>query len=266
MEKKTILAALALCAGIASFAQQALSVSLPSRGVAGSVTIYDLKTGKWSFSDAADAERGTIPASTFKVCNALIALEEGAVAPGEVIRWDGVDKLFKGRPVKAWNADANLESAFKNSTIWFFAELSRRVPRSTYRKYLDEIGYGNRDLSEKGDDFWNYGAMRMTPREQAAFIARLYAEDLPFKKENMRLIKSYMAMAKTAEYALSGKSGWGMQGGKDIGWLVGYLETGDRAYAFATRIIANSDAVPADFGALRTAVTLEAFRNAGIIP
>jgi beta-lactamase class D len=233
--------------------------------VEGSVTIFDLKTGEWLFSDAEDASRGTIPASTFKVCNALIALEEGAIDPGEVIRWDGVEKLFKGKPVKAWNADANLESAFKNSTIWFFAELSRRVPRTTYRNYLREIGYGNCDVSEKGDDFWNYGAMRMTPREQAAFIARLYKEDLPFKKENIRLIKGYMAIAKNAEYALSGKSGWGIQGGKDIGWLVGYLETGDRAYAFATRIIANSDAVPPDFGALRTSVTLEAFRNAGII-
>ncbi len=235
------------------------------REVSGSIVILDLDSNQWIFSDWDDANRETIPASTFKICNSLIALEEKAVTPEEILPWDGKDKTFKGKTVKAWNADANLESAFKNSTIWYFVELSKRIKRATYARYLKACDYGNRDLREKGNDFWNYGNMAMTPKNQIEFLARLYRNELPFDKKNMILVKSFMRMDDDGAYKLSGKSGWGIQDGADIGWLIGFLETEAGVYVYATRITADSAAVPSDFGKLRSAITLEAFRRLGII-
>jgi beta-lactamase class D len=212
-----------------------------------------------------DSARGTIPASTFKIFNSLVGLQEKVISPNEVIKWDGRDKTFRGNSVKSWNVDTNLESAFKNSTIWFYVELAKRIKRSTYADYLRQCSYGNLDLSEKGDDFWNYGNMEMSPKNQVDFLIKLYRDELPFDKGNMRLIKSYMRISTEGAYALSGKSGWGMKDCSDIGWLIGFLENGSNVYVFATRIMAGSDNLPADFSKLRTVITLEAFRALNII-
>ena len=234
-------------------------------GVDGSIVILDLDSNQLTFSDWDDANRGTIPASTFKICNSLIALEEKVITPDTVLPWDGKDKAFKGNVVPSWNADTNLESAFRNSTIWFYVELSRRIRRSTYARYLKACGYGNFNVREKGDDFWNYGNMEMSPKNQVEFLAKLYRGELPFDKKNMALVKSYMRMNADGAYALSGKSGWGIKDGTDIGWLIGFLETDSGVYIYATRITADSTRVPKDFGKLRSTITLEAFRQLGLI-
>ena len=246
-------------------AENKLQSIFSGHGVNGSIVILDLDSNQWIFSDKGDANRGTIPASTFKICNSLIALEEKAIEPETIIRWDRKENAFKGNVVKSWNADTNLESAFKNSTIWFYVELSKRIKRSTYARYLKEISYGNLNLSEKGDDFWNYGNMEITPTNQVEFIAQLYRDELPFDKKNMALVKSYMRMNADGTYTLSGKSGWGIKNGMDIGWFVGFLETDAGVYIYATRITADSTKVPTDFGKLRSSITLEAFRQLGII-
>jgi len=264
--KKIVLSTLFALFGLTLLpAENKLQTIFSDHNVDGIIVIYNLNKDQWTFSDRDDANRGTIPASTFKICNSLIALEEKAIAPDTIIAWDGKEKAFKGSVVKSWNADTNLESAFKNSTIWFYVELSKRIKRSTYARYLKEIGYGNLNLGEKGDDFWNYGNMEISPKDQVEFLAKLYKEELPFDKKNMALVKSYMRMKIDGPYTLSGKSGWGVKNGADIGWLIGFLETDGEVYAYATRITTDSNKVPNDFGKLRSTITLEAFRQLGII-
>lgn len=264
--KKIVLSTLFALSGLTLlFAENNLQTIFSDHNIEGSIVIYDLNKDQWTFSDSEDANRGTIPASTFKICNSLIALEEKAIAPDTIILWDGKDKTFKGTVVNSWNADTNLESAFKNSTIWYYVVLSRRIKRSTYARYLKDIGYGNLNLDEKGDDFWNYGNMEISPKNQVEFLAKLYRDELPFDKKNMALVKSYMRMKNYGPYALSGKSGWGVKKGADIGWLIGFLETNGEAYVYATRITSDSNKIPNDFGKLRSTITLEAFRQLGII-
>src|SRR5690606_20343949 len=97
--------------------------------------------------------------STFKILNSLIALESKVIEnEKEFFQWDGVERKAMGVPVPAWNQDNNLEMAYKNSTVWFYMELAKKIGRETYKKVFQKIGYGNDRLAEKGDDFWNYGA------------------------------------------------------------------------------------------------------------
>lgn len=265
MKKTILLLALVILGSAAAGNDGALRSLFSERGLDGCIVIYDAARERWIYSDESKAKIGTIPASTFKILNSLIALREGAIDENEYLRWDGVDKRFKGQSVKSWNSDMNLEWAFRNSAVWFYVELSKRIPRSVYGRYLQACGYGNLDLSEGGDDFWNYGPMKVTPQNQVEFLVRLRARDLPFAEKDIDLIKALMVMASNDSYTLSGKSGWGIQGGADIGWLVGYLEKGHEVYFFATRIIADSKDVPKDFSQARTAITLEAFRKLRII-
>ncbi|WP_412728023.1 penicillin-binding transpeptidase domain-containing protein [Arcobacter sp. 15-2] len=54
-----------------------------------------------------------IPASTFKIPNTLIALEERAIKDEyEIIKWDGKKRFYK-----PWNKNQNLQSAIAISCV-----------------------------------------------------------------------------------------------------------------------------------------------------
>src|SRR5690606_33881654 len=104
--------------------------------VTGSITLYDPQVHRWIYSDPSDADRATLPASTFKIVHSLIALKTGMLRTDQILRWDGKPKSFKGQVMPVWNADTNMEQAFRNSTIWFYERLSRQIPRKTYADTL----------------------------------------------------------------------------------------------------------------------------------
>ena len=59
-------------------------------GSKGVFVLYDLQSKELHVSDPQRAKQRFTPASTFKVLNALIALQTGAVSgPDEVFKWDG---------------------------------------------------------------------------------------------------------------------------------------------------------------------------------
>ena len=132
----------------------------------GSITIYDYKNKKWIYSDVTDSKRRTLPASTFKIPSSLITIEENAVKDEfEVLKWDGVKRTYE-----AHNADTDLKDAYKNSTVWFYQEMARRIGKEKFEKYLKEFNYGNQNLSGKEDYFWLDNTLTISPVEQINFL------------------------------------------------------------------------------------------------
>jgi beta-lactamase class D len=160
--------------------------------------------------------------------------------------------------VAAWNRELSLAEAFSCSAVWVFAELSRRIPRAAYARSLEAIGYGDGALGEAGPDFWNQGAFRVTPVEQLELLAALARGGLPFDARHQAFVRRCMEAESGGRGLLRQKSGWTLQDGRDIGWLVGWLECPEGRFAFATRISADSARLPADFSALRTRLSLAA--------
>lgn len=203
-----------------------------ARGVRGSFVLYDLKKNRYLCTDRRDVDRGTLPASTFKIFNALVALETGAVADeNEIIAWDGVDR---GR--KAWNQDHSLKSAMSVSAVWFYQEVARRAGQRRMHHFVDKARYGNRDIGDRIDRFWLDGRLRISPRQQIDFLTKLYRNDLPFSERSMRIVKQIIVVDQTPTYTMRAKTGWAAGIAQPIGWYVGYVERGDDVYFFATRI------------------------------
>lgn len=193
----------------------------------GSFVIYDLNNDKYIFYNETQFREKFTPASTFKICNSLIGLETGVISDENfIIKWDSV----KRNPV--WDKDYDLKNAFKNSTVWYYQELARRVGGEQMKAWLDRANYGNADTSGGIDMFWLKGGLRISPEEQINFLKRLYENDLPFSQRSMDIVKSIMIEKDTAGYILRAKAGWGGQDNKDIGWFVGYLETKNNVYFF----------------------------------
>lgn len=185
-------------------------------GVKGSTTIYDYKNNQWYYSDKSDAQVPTLPASTFKIINSLIALETKAVQDEKkIIAWDGEDKKFFGASMKEWNKDTNLAEAYKNSTVWFYVEMAKRIGSKKYKEFLTKANYGNGALKfNQNGDFWNYGGFAVSPVEQINFLVRLYNNELPFSKRNMESVKQIMRSRDDNNGILRGKTGWTRKDGK----------------------------------------------------
>ena len=136
--------------------------------------------------------------------------------------------------IPVWNQDQNMRTAFTRSAVWFYQDLARRIGKERMTKYIQAAGYGNQDISEKIDSFWLDGNLRISPEEQIKFLVRLYKNDLPFSTSVMNTVKDIMVIERKDTYTLRGKTGWAtnVNGVKNIGWHVGYLERDNNVYFY----------------------------------
>jgi beta-lactamase class D len=229
----------------------------------GSITIYDYQKQQWLSSDTADSYVATLPASTFKIMNTLIALETGVVADEEeVIPWIGAaydTARYSHRPDIYHSM--SMREAFKLSAGWAYVELAKRVGKELYAKILAEASYGNGDFSVEGADFWNFGSFAVSPVEQVQALIGVYDETLPFSQNSFTTLKDMMIEEQTDNYILRAKTGWTRPEAHDIGWWVGYVEKGEEVYFFATRVIKERATDNPDFGKCRKDITKAVLRQ-----
>lgn len=116
----------------------------------GTAVIFDESGQRWLFHDRERAGHAYSPASTFKVFNAMAALDSDAIKDEfEVIRWDGKERQY---PI--WNRDHSLASGMKYSVVWFYQEMARRIGAGRMKGWLDKVGYGNHRIGGAIDMFW----------------------------------------------------------------------------------------------------------------
>lgn len=191
-------------------------------------------------SDPDRAARAFRPASTFKIVNALIGLDAGLVGPDETFAWDGTERGINGKPWPAWNKSQTLTEAFRNSTVWVFQELARRIGPELMARRVAEFGYGNADIGGAAvDQFWLSGNLRISALEEIAFLSRLWSGALPVSREARDALRDIMRAETTGRGTLYGKTGWALD--QRIGWYVGVIESGGKAHAFALNLDMDAD-------------------------
>lgn len=228
----------------------------------GSTTIFDYKNKKWLYSDPADAKIATLPASTFKVINILIALETGTIKDeNEIVKWPGnTDTVKYGYRPEIYH-NISVKEAFEVSAGWAFVELARKIDRKVYQHYLNACGYGNHNLTEQGADFWNFGAFGISPKNQVEFLIKVYEGKLPFSKRHIDILKKVMITETTPDYTVRSKTGWTKADNRDLGWWVGYVTSKDNVFFFATRLIKPRAEVNPNFGNCRKEITKKILRQ-----
>lgn len=231
--------------------------------VSGSVTIYDYKSSKWIFTDSSDAHRLSLPASTFKIINTLIALELKVLKDeNEILKFPGIpDTTLFGNRQDTYH-DMALDEAFKKSVIWFYYDLAEKIGRKNYKKYLRKTKYGNANFTQSGIDFWNFGSFGISPVEQIEFLRRLYEHKEPFSKRSYDILKKVMLHEKTETYSIYAKSGWERNQDNDVGWWVGYVTTSNNdVYFFATRLVKPRSQINSKFSSCRKQITLKVLND-----
>lgn len=208
---------------------------------AGAFVLYDLKQNRYVRYNEARCRERFSPFSTFKIPNSLIGLDTGVITDAEfVIKWDAKKYPSFNQdtlPFSAWWQDQTLRTAFKRSVVWYYRELALKVGEKRMKEYVNKLDYGNEDASGPLNGFWLRSSLKISADEQVDFLKRFYKEELPVSKRSINILKEIMTLEETPEYKLSGKTGGGPLGeDRYLGWFVGYLETKESTYFFATEI------------------------------
>lgn len=224
------------------------SVSLDHPGC---FLLMDLEDEASMRGGAQPCDERTVPASTFKVPHALIALDTGVVTdPDAEVKWDGT----RYPHMKTWERDHDLRSAIYESVVWFFQGTARAIGRERMQDYLVAFDYGNASVEEPVDRFWlSGGSLRVSPEEQLRFLADLFggrlprgAAHLPALREmlvrppssfNGRMPDDVEAPAVHPQLVFSAKTGTDSHEAGSVSWLVGHVACPDAEHVFVSRVI-----------------------------
>ena len=226
-------------------------------GYEGSFVLYSQRDNKWQIYNMDRATLRTAPNSTYKIYDALFGLEEGVITPEDsFMAWNGTEY-----PFETWNTDHNLYSAMESSVNWYFQEIDNRLGASAIRNYVDKIGYGNETINSNLASYWMQGALKISPVEQVGLLTDLYNNRFHFAPENVDAVKESICLFSSENKSFYGKTGTGRIDGQDVdGWFIGYIETADNTYFFATNIQATENAT----GSKASEISLSILSNMGI--
>ncbi len=206
------------------------------------------------------------PCSTFKIANSLIGLDAGTVTPQTVFKWDHTPQ-----PVKSWEQDADMKTAFKESMVWWYQRVAKMLGKGVYVDRLRAFDYGNKTPDGPLTTFWlgpaAGGGLGISTRQQAEFLHRMEVGKLPVKPESLAYVQSIMVDEIRGGVAMSGKTGscaTVADGSRQVGWWVGRLKGPKQDYVFAASVETSSDnALP---GREVEARVKSAFSKAGLWP
>ena len=229
---------------------------LDSAGVEGSILIYDLKDDTYYSNDFQWAAKGRLPASTFKITNSIIALETGVVENDSTLfKWNGEE-----RSLKSWEQDLILREAFHYSCVPCYQDVARKIGAQRMSKYVSKLEYGAMDVDSTNIYmFWLEGESRINQFQQIDFLKRFYESELPISERTEMIMKRMMILEENENYTLRGKTGWSIRNGNNNGWFVGYMETENNTYFFATNVDPKPQFNMDLFPMIRKEVTLKAF-------
>ena len=196
----------------------------------GCFALYDNATNEFTiYNMKRYRDSSFLPASTFKILNSLIGLQEGKIVNDSmVIKWDGIN-----RSVESWNKDLTMYEAFRVSSVPYYQEVARRIGKERMQFWLDSISYGSKKITTVIDSFWLDNSLKITPDEELGLVRKLYFNQLPFFKSNQETVKRAMLFENNASYKLSYKTGWGKtEKGNRLAWIVGWVEENNHPYFF----------------------------------
>ena len=219
-----------------------------------SMLVYDLGQNNYLYYNDSLINKNYTPASTFKIVNTIIGLENGIIdSANYLMKWDGIK-----RENTKWNADQTLNEAFRNSTLWYFQRLAKQIGQRKMQAGLELLNYGNKTIGDSIDQFWLDGTLKISMQDQVGFLTNIIKRKYKLKANTYDCLFQIMKYNLSYQYVVYCKTGWGQDNGQDVAWLVGMLIKNGKQYAFATLITTN-DYKKMDLATLRYKIAMACF-------
>ncbi|EAL3918832.1 penicillin-binding transpeptidase domain-containing protein [Campylobacter upsaliensis] len=183
----------------------------------GVFVLYDGKS--FLANDKKRAEKRFSPASTFKIFNALFALNLGIIQDEkEIFYFYNNEKVF----LPSWKNDANLSSALKRSQVPAFKFLARK------------IGKENMQKNSQIDSFWLDNSLKINAKEQAILLYKLATTSLPYSLKSQKILKNLLFYKEINGVKIYAKTGFNNEA--QIASIVGFYELNQQAFSFGLNL------------------------------
>lgn len=204
------------------------------------------------------AQEEFVPASTFKIVNALIGVHLHTVSDVDEILPYGGGK----HAIAAWERDMSIRNGFPISNVPIYQELARRTGLDAMREWVERLNYGNGLVGDHVDRFWLDGPLKISALKQTDFLWNLATRRLPISRQAQDAVAEIALVSDHDDIRLYGKTGWASGVSPQVAWFVGWVERDGEVFPFASNIEVNS---PED-GEKRKSVALESLKALGILP
>lgn len=231
MDSLTLLLTVAMSIFLRGQTPDKTDLSRLFKGHDGCFVMFDRNKNEYFRYDSSRCAKRFLPASTFKIPHAVIALETGVIPDTNyVIKWDGTNY-----DIKEWMRDQNLASAIRYSVVWFFQDIARKIGRAGEQHFLDTLCYGNKTIGKEVDMFWLDNSLKISADEQIELLRKLYSDSLSVSKRSMETVKAILPAEVHGKAIMKFKTGMG-HSDRFTGWLVGFVERESDVYLFAFNI------------------------------
>lgn len=217
---------------------------------------FDGSTWRQYGNDLKRAQTEYIPASTFKMLNALIGLQHAKATKSEIFKWNGEKRAFP-----TWEKDLTLGEAMQASAVPVYQELARRIGLALMQQEVKRLGFGNRNIGQQVDNFWLVGPLKITPEQEVQFAYQLATQTLPFDVVVQKQVKDMLYIESRGDAKLYAKSGWGMDVEPQVGWYTGWVDDG---HGKITAFSLNMQMAAGDDVAERKQLTLDVLDKLGV--
>jgi beta-lactamase class D len=208
--------------------------------------LIEAESGEALARQGAQCETRNSPASTFKIALALMGYDAGILSEAHAPAWPYRPEY--GHAMANWGNIVDPTGWLRDSVVGYWREITRRLGAARFQRYVDDLNYGNRDLSgDPGENnglanAWLGSSLKISPLEQTAFLRRLLSSQLLVSKEAMDRTEAIMPQFPLPDgWTAYGKTGTGFQPGpqgapdreRQFGWFVGWAQKGARRVVFA---------------------------------
>lgn len=190
------------------------------------VAVFASDTEIRVYGDRALAEYRFPPCSTFKIISTLMGLDCGVIRNlDSKLGYDGTKYENEN-----WNQDVTLQQAFQYSCVPYYKKLTGRLKKQYVQKVLDELDYGNCDISVWNSNghnvFWIESSLLISPLEQIGAIRKVISGSSSFSPEHVAMLKKCMYLNPAGQWAFYGKTGTGRNHNRNLleAWFVGFVE------------------------------------------
>ncbi len=213
-------------------------------GIGTCVVIDDARSGRetYRYNTYGVCSNKMPPCQTYEIAGDLMGLDAGLVDPAAKVKWDGTPQ-----PLSSWQHDMDLKTAFQDSVGWWQARIAQNLGQDGVKQQLKRLGYGNGDVGSSLSSFWmgpsQGGQLGISTSEQAGFLHRLYAGQLPVKPATAQAVQQLMVDETRGGSTISGKGGdcaTLSDSSRMVAWYVGRLSSGAHDWTFAVSLEGDS--------------------------
>lgn len=205
----------------------------------GCAVIYDFNENEYFVYNEEIANKQYSPYSTFKIVSTLMGLHNSVVMDeNSKMNYDGT--IY---PIEIWNSNLTLDEAFETSCIWYFRQVIDAVGMNEVQMELDNLEYGNCDVSEWNgsrinpmdelNGFWLGSSLKISPMEQVQVMKKIFGSGSIYTETEVNILQDAMLYDEVNDYLIYGKTGTNQN---EEGWYVGVVESEQKKFCFAIYI------------------------------